>query len=45
MNHLKKHWPTYLTGVVAFSAGALTVAGVKAKNFILGPSAKRLGES
>jgi hypothetical protein len=44
MNHLKKHWMTYAAGIGGFTIGAITIVGVKAKNFILGPNGKRLGE-
>lgn len=44
MNHLKKHWPTYAAGAAGLVIGSLTVVGVKTKNFVLGPTAKRLLE-
>lgn len=48
MEHLKKNWVTYAVGAGALVGGVviggLTVVGTKAKDFILGPGAKRLGE-
>jgi hypothetical protein len=48
VNHLKKHYPKYLIGAAALGGGILiggcTIVGTKVKTFVLGPTAKLLGE-